>query len=144
MKDSIFFFNEQSDYKIQEIRRVKTWIKKIFREEDTVPGNINIILCSDSVLLELNKKYLHRDNYTDIITFTVDSNDGLSGDLYISSDRIAENALKYKIELRLELLRVIAHGILHLIGYEDNTREQIKIMRDKEDQYLKLVSFSKP
>ncbi len=144
MKDSIFFFNEQSDYKIQEIRRVKTWIKKIFKEENTVPGNINIILCSDSVLLELNKKYLQRDNYTDIITFTVDGNDGLSGDLYISSDRIAENALKYRIDLRLELLRVIAHGILHLIGYEDNTREQIRIMREKEDQYLKLVSFSKP
>lgn len=144
MKDSIFFFNEQSDYKIQEIRRVKTWIKKIFKEENTVLGNINIILCSDSVLLELNKKYLQRDNYTDIITFTVDGNDGLSGDLYISSDRIAENALKYRIDLRLELLRVIAHGILHLIGYEDNTREQIRIMREKEDQYLKLVSFSKP
>ena len=101
-------------------------------------GNINIIFCSDNYILDVNVKYLGHDYFTDIITFDYCEKDILSGDLFISIDTVRDNAEFYKTEFNDELNRVIVHGLLHLIGYDDHTPEEQKIMREKENYYLEL------
>lgn len=101
-------------------------------------GAINIIFCSDNYILEVNMKYLQHDYFTDIITFDYCEKDVLSGDLFISVDSVRENAAFYKTEFNDELNRVIVHGLLHLIGYDDHTDEEVAVMRSKEDYYLSL------
>ena len=101
-------------------------------------GNINIIFCSDDYILDVNMKYLQHDYFTDIITFDYCEKDFLSGDLFISIDSVRENALYYGTEFADELNRVMVHGLLHLIGYDDHSEEDIKMMRYKENYYLEL------
>ena len=101
-------------------------------------GNINIIFCSDNYILDVNVKYLGHDYFTDIITFDYCEKNILSGDLFISIDTVRDNAEFYKTEFQDELNRVIVHGLLHLIGYDDHTPEEQKIMREKEIYYLEL------
>lgn len=99
-------------------------------------GDISIIFCSDNYILDVNIKYLHHDYFTDIITFDYCEGNVLSGDLFISIDSVRENAVEYGTEFEDELNRVIVHGVLHLIGYDDHTEEDQKEMRSKEDYYL--------
>lgn len=101
-------------------------------------GNISIIFCSDNYILDINLKYLSRDCFTDIIAFDYTEKDVISGDLFISIDSVRDNALYYGTEFSDELNRVMVHGILHLIGYDDHTPEDIAVMRSKEDYYLAL------
>ena len=101
-------------------------------------GDINIIFCSDNYILDVNMKYLQHDYFTDIITFDYCEKDILSGDLFISIDSVRENALFYGTEFSDELNRVMVHGLLHLIGYDDHTEEEIATMRSKENYYLEL------
>ena len=101
-------------------------------------GDISIIFCSDNYILDVNVKYLQHDYFTDIITFDYCEGQKLSGDLFISIDSVRENARYYGSEFEDELNRVIVHGLLHLIGYDDHTEEDQKIMRSKEDYYLEL------
>ena len=101
-------------------------------------GIINIIFCSDNYILDVNMKYLQHDYFTDIITFDYCEKDILSGDLFISIDSVRENALFYGTEFPEELNRVMVHGVLHLIGYDDHTEDDIKTMRSKENYYLDL------
>ena len=101
-------------------------------------GDISIIFCSDNFILDVNIKYLGHDYFTDIITFDYCEGNKLSGDLFISVDSVRENASIYGTEFSDELNRVIVHGILHLIGYDDHSDEDIKDMRAKEDYYLNL------
>ena len=120
---------------------VKRSIKSLISNELKKSGNISVILCSDSYLLEINKQYLKHDYYTDIITFNYCEGNTVSGDLFISTDRVKENACNFETTFIKELYRVIFHGILHLIGYNDKTKEeQIEIQR-KEDFYLSEVDF---
>ena len=102
-----------------------------FKEE-----NIILVFCSDSFLLDLNKKHLDHDYFTDIITFSYTVNNKISGDLFISVDRVKENSLKECVSFEKELERVVYHGVLHLCGYKDKTEKEIKEMRSKENYYL--------
>ena len=101
-------------------------------------GDINIIFCSDNYLLDINQKFLGHDYFTDIITFDYCEDDRLNGDLFISVDSVRENAVEFGQEFDVELSRVMVHGILHLVGYDDHTKADQKVMRQKEDYYLSL------
>ena len=111
-------------------------ISYIIDNEGFTKENIVIVFCSDSFLLDLNKKHLNHDYFTDIITFSYTTLDRISGDLFISVDRVKENALKEGVSFGRELERVVYHGVLHLCGYNDKTPEEIKEMRSKENYYL--------
>lgn len=100
--------------------------------------DINIIFCSDNYILDVNMKYLQHDYFTDVITFDYCEKNLLSGDLFISVDSVRENSVFYNTEFEDELHRVIVHGLLHLIGYDDHTEEDIKVMREKENYYLEM------
>lgn len=101
-------------------------------------GDISIIFCSDNYILDVNLRYLHHDYFTDVITFDYCEGNRLSGDLFISVDSVRENAVEFGTEFDDELHRVIVHGLLHLIGYDDHTPEDQKLMSEKEDYYLGL------
>ena len=111
-------------------------VSYIIDNEGFTKENIVIVFCSDSFLLDLNKKHLNHDYFTDIITFSYTTFDRISGDLFISVDRVKENALKEGVSFERELERVVYHGVLHLCGYNDKTPEEIKEMRSKENYYL--------
>ena len=104
-------------------------------------GNISIVFCSDEYLLKINDEYLSHNYYTDIITFDYCENSVISGDLFISLDRISENARIFEVQFNEELYRVIFHGLLHLVAYKDKTEAEKKVMRAKEDYYLKGMKF---
>jgi rRNA maturation RNase YbeY len=135
---SIHFFAEEIDFRIQAPTKVKQWIKTVILAEGRTLEAINYIFCSDEFLLTKNIEYLNHKTYTDIITFDTSDSDAIEGDIFISIDRIRDNAEKLKISFRDELARVMIHGVLHLIGYGDKEKEQIKLMREKEDSYLSL------
>ncbi len=116
---------------------IKEKISNLIRTENKIPGDINIIFCSDQYILEVNKKYLNHDYYTDIITFDYVEGNTISGDLFISKDRISENANTFAVDFFEELKRVIFHGILHLVGYGDKTPNEKIVMTEKENFYLK-------
>lgn len=120
-------------------RSLYKWLQDIVESEQLIAGSIGIILCSDDYLLGLNKKFLSHDYYTDIITFDYSEGNVISGELYISTDRVAENAIKFKEDFQGELHRVMAHGVLHLCGYADKTEKDKRVMRLKENQKLKLL-----
>ena len=114
------------------------WLRRVAESEIRRIGDISIIFCSDNYILDINRKYLGHDYFTDIITFDYCSGNMLSGDLFISVDSVKENSVEYGTEFEDELNRVIVHGILHLIGYDDHTEEDVKVMREKENYYLDL------
>ena len=117
------------------------WLERVVEEEGFEEGGITLIFCSDEELLEMNKQYLDHDYYTDIITFDYSEEKEVSGDLFISIDRIKDNAVNLKSEYDQELKRVCVHGVLHFCGYKDKTEEDELEMRKKEDYYLqKFVS----
>lgn len=118
--------------------RNNSWMRLVAESEIRRLGDINIIFCSDNYILDMNQKYLGHDYFTDIITFDYCQGDVLSGDLFISVDSVRENAKDFGQEFQQELARVMVHGILHLIGYDDHTKSQQKQMRAKEDYYLSL------
>lgn len=125
--------------RLQKKRTLYNWIRRIVESEKKQLGNVLIILCSDDYLLDMNKKFLGHKYYTDIITFDYTEGKTISGELYISIDRVKENAEKYKVPFLNELCRVMAHGALHLCGYGDKTEEELKKMRRKENQKLTLL-----
>ena len=120
---------------------IKKYVNRLILNELLIPGNLNIIFCTDVHLLEMNKQYLDHDYYTDILTFNYVEDNKISGDLFISYDRIKENAENYQTKIKWEIMRVIFHGVLHLVGYDDKTEAEKEIMRQKEDFYLKEVDF---
>lgn len=120
-----------------EIERVKNWLRDSIVEEEFNVNEICIINCSDEYLLEVNKKYLSHDFYTDVITFDYVVDKELSGDIFISQERIEDNAIKFDTTPEHEFLRVIIHGVLHLCGYDDHKEEDKKLIRSKEDYYLR-------
>jgi probable rRNA maturation factor len=133
----ISFFTEDVDYNLKDKLKIKRWIQQTVTSESKKTGDINIIFCSDEYLLEVNKQYLNHDYYTDIITFNYNT-DKVNGDLFISLDRVADNANQNNVPRETELLRVIIHGVLHLLGYNDKTPKEEKIIRAKEDDCIKI------
>jgi len=144
LKD-IFFFNEDITYIIKDKQKVRKWIADTIKAEGFKRiGELNFILCSDAYLLEINKQYLHHDTFTDIVTFDSSEEDSvIAGDIFISVERIKENALKFKVPEQDELHRVIIHGVLHLCGYLDKKKEDKELMTAKENAYLAKRGFEK-
>lgn len=132
----IRYFNQDIDFQLDNKRLNNAWFKGVAESEQRKLGDINIIFCSDRYILDVNLKYLGHDYYTDIITFDYCTNNVLSGDLFISIESVKDNSIYYKTDFYEELNRVMVHGILHLIGYDDHTDEQTKLMRAKENFYL--------
>ena len=116
----------------------KRWLRNLIESKNYRCGNINYIFCDDEYLLELNKKFLKHDTFTDIITFEENEGNTISGDIFISIDRVKENAKKYKISFENELVRVMAHGVLHLCGYKDKKSSDRQEMRTQEDLAIAL------
>lgn len=116
------------------------WLKMVAGSEIRKIGDINVIFCSDNYILDVNIKYLQHDYFTDIITFDYCEGKVLSGDLFISVDSVRENSIEFGTDFEEELHRVIVHGVLHLIGYDDHTEEDKKVMRQKENYYLQMRS----
>jgi probable rRNA maturation factor len=125
--------------RLEKKRILYSWVKLIIESEKLIPAEVTIILCSDEYLLEINQKFLDHHYYTDIITFDYCEGKKVSGELYISIDRVKENADKFNVSFHNELYRVMAHGVLHLCGYKDKRDEDVQLMRKKEDQKLKML-----
>jgi len=136
-----FFYDDIKPFKFKKME-LKRFVNLLISKELKKSGQISIVFCSDEYLLDMNKKYLNHDYYTDIITFNNVDGDLISGDLFVSIDRVKDNAKKFKTEWIHELYRVVFHGVLHLIGYNDKTQEEQVMMRQKEDFYLSEVGFS--
>ena len=142
MRGISYFFEETKPFKLHKLLLGKH-INSLLENEQKMKGDITIIFCSDSYLLNMNQQYLQHDYYTDIITFDYSEGAVVSGDLFISIDRVKENAAELAISFRMELYRVIFHGLLHLAGYKDKSKEEEQLMRDKEAFYLKGIDFDK-
>lgn len=137
---SINYFNEDIDFKHSEYAFLKNWLHKVVENEGKTISQINYIFCSDKYLLELNKEHLNHNYFTDVITFDYSEENNISGDIFISIDRIKENAEAYSVSFKNELSRVAVHGVLHLLNYDDKTPQEKKTMRNKEDFYLSLIN----
>lgn len=129
-----FFFEETDEFKIND--KLDEWIQKSIENENKQTGTINVIFCSDNYLLKINKEYLNHDYYTDVITFDFCENNIVSGDVFISVDTVKKNATDYNVDFLNELYRVIIHGVLHLVSYNDKTEDEQKEMTLKENYYL--------
>ena len=134
----ISYFFEDTDFVFKSKVLTRKWLKLVAESEIRRIGDINVIFCSDNYILDINQRYLQHDYFTDIITFDYCEGEVLSGDLFISVDSVRENSIEYGTEFVDELNRVIVHGVLHLIGYDDHCDEDIAIMRKKENYYLSL------
>ena len=134
----ISYVFQKKDFTFRERDLNNRWLKMVAGSEVRKIGNITIVFCSDNYILDINQRFLSHDYFTDIITFDYCSGNTLSGDLIISIDSVRENALEYGADFEDELNRVIVHGLLHLIGYDDHTEEDIKTMRSKENYYLDI------
>lgn len=134
--NEINFYLEDSNYRILNKRLIKKWLSEAIILENKTLGYINIIICSDNYLYELNQKYLSHDTFTDIITFDFTEGENLVGDIFISIDRIRENAKTFNVAVNNELHRVMIHGVLHLCGYKDKSKKDKSQMTIKEDFYL--------
>lgn len=124
-------------------RRITTgWIKQVISIEGKRVGDVSFIFCSDDYLLEVNRKYLNHDYFTDIITFDNVEGSLISGDIFISVDRVKENSIEFATSFDNEIHRIIIHGVLHLLGYKDKVKKDKHLMTQKEDLYLKLFNDS--
>jgi len=133
----ILFYSEEIDFTIPSEDNIRQWLISIVNEEQKKLDYINYIFLSDEGLLAKNKEFLNHDYYTDILSFQMEQNP-IAGDIFISIDRVKENAITHRVDFHSELLRVISHGILHFIGYGDKTENEIVEMRSKENYYLSL------
>ncbi|MEE1961586.1 rRNA maturation RNase YbeY [Flagellimonas taeanensis] len=131
-------FHFKSDLVLQGKTDYSDWITRILESESFVAGQIDYIFCTDDYLLELNKQYLNHDTLTDIITFDYTKGKTISGDVFISTERVEENANSFGVTFENELLRVMAHGLLHLMGYGDKVAEHKAVMRQKEEEKIKM------
>lgn len=138
METNIYYHSE-CDFQLQNEDSISEWLKHAVRLEKKALGEINYIFCDDEYLLKKNQDFLNHDTLTDIITFDYSEENKLSADIFISIERVKENALIFAVPFEKELKRVIIHGILHLIGYKDKSEEETKTMRSKENFYLAIT-----
>lgn len=131
----------ETPFKLNYQKLLNSWINSLLKHEKRILGEINIIFCNDESLFMINEKSLNHDFYTDVITFNCVRNTKISGDLFLSIDRVKENALKWGFLFEKELYRVIVHGILHLLVYNDKNHTDKNYMQDKENFYLDLLFF---
>jgi len=133
---SFNFYYDNVKFRLRESTKIKSLLQKVIREEIRIPGDLNFIFTDDDRLLDINRNFLKHDYYTDVITFDYCEGNIITGEIYISIDRVRGNANNYKVSLKSEVLRVIIHGVLHLCGYDDNSEEGRNDMRKHEEFWL--------
>lgn len=141
MSKIVVFFEDVKNIKLKK-SALSRYVKTLINNENKKLGSVSVVFCSDDYLLDMNKKYLDHHYFTDIITFDYVEGDIISGDLFISVERLKENAEKFGNSFTQELYRVVFHGVLHLVGYNDKTKEEKIKMRAMENFYLNGVDFS--
>ncbi|GGW43579.1 rRNA maturation RNase YbeY [Arenibacter certesii] len=127
-----------TDFQIDNEAEYSDWIDRIIISENATQGQLDFIFCDDEYLLKINQDYLQHDTFTDIITFPYGDDQNIAGDIFISVERVRENAKTFKVEFESELRRVMSHGILHMLGFGDKNDQEIQLMREKENEKLKL------
>jgi probable rRNA maturation factor len=137
-----FRVEENLDFSLEKETKIKSWIKKVAKQEGKTTGNISYLFCTDEYLLNINRQFLKHDFYTDIITFDYSNDKKIEGEIFISTDRVKENAGTFKQPFQKELMRTIIHGVLHLCGYKDKSTADEKKMRAKEEEALSLIALS--
>ena len=137
----VSFHSEQTNFSLSNESQIADWLTKVCQKEGRTLGEVSIIFCSDDYLLEVNQKHLNHDYYTDVITFDYTEEKLVSGDLFISIDRVVDNAKSFGVPTLDEAHRIIVHGTLHLIGYTDKETNDKEEMTAKEDFYLSLRAF---
>jgi probable rRNA maturation factor len=137
----ISFNIELGGFKLSDVRKKKSWLKDLVKDQGFKLGELNYIFLDDEGLHKINLEYLNHDTYTDIITFDNSEDESLiEGDIFVSIERITENANKFQVNFETELSRVMAHGVLHLCGFLDKKPEDVKLMREMEEKYIKKYS----
>ncbi len=131
-------FLSETDFSLEEQQQYITWIERVIEFEGFSPGDISYVFCDDDYLLNINKEYLNHDTLTDIITFDYTLGKQVHGEIYISVDRVKDNAETFEVSFEDELKRVMIHGILHLLGYKDKTEEEQSIMRAMENKCISI------
>ena len=129
-------FNYETNFELEQPDQISQWISNTIIEENCREGEINYIFCSDEYLHKINVEFLNHDSLTDIISFDYSVGKELHGDIYISVDRVKENASDFNVEFKDELARVLIHGVLHYCGYKDKSKKEAELMRSKENYYL--------
>jgi rRNA maturation RNase YbeY len=133
-------FNYENDFKLSNESPISKWISLVIKEEGFKEDDINYVFCDDDYLHKLNVEFLNHDTLTDIISFDYTVGKNIQGDIFISTERVEDNAKDFKVDFLDELYRVIVHGVLHYCGYNDKNETDKKIMRDKENHYLRLIA----
>ena len=131
-------FNYELDFKLEDETIYSDWISKVISSENRDEGEINYIFCDDDYLIGLNQQYLDHDTLTDVISFDYSEGNELHGDVFISIERVRDNATDFNVAFEEELKRVLVHGILHYCGYKDKSEEDEKLMRQKEEEKMKM------
>lgn len=131
-------FNYENDFELQNEDQISTWISNVILSENKKEGDINYIFCDDEYLLNLNEQYLDHDTLTDIISFDYSVGNELHGDIFISVERVQDNATDFNVTFDEELKRVLVHGILHYCGYKDKSESEEQLMRQKEEEKMKM------
>jgi probable rRNA maturation factor len=131
-------FNYETDFELENEELFSNWISSVISSESKKEGDINYIFCDDDYLLKINQEYLNHDTLTDIISFDYSVGNELHGDIFISIERVRENAVDFKVDFENELKRVMVHGVLHYCGYKDKTEEDVRIMRSKEEEKIEM------
>ena len=129
-------FQNTSKFKVKDLRKKKLWLNSISKNEGKEIESLSFLFVDDEEMLKYNKKYLQHESYTDVITFDSSGDKKIAGDIIISLERVNDNAKFYQVSYNYELQRVMAHGLLHLLGYNDQNKEEKKIIRKKENYYL--------
>ena len=131
-------FNYENDFILTNEDLISSWLSTVIVSENKTEGDINYIFCNDDFLLNINQQYLNHDTLTDIISFDYSIGNELHGDIFISTERVADNAIDFNVSFELELLRVLVHGVLHYCGYKDKSPADELVMRTKEDEKIQL------
>lgn len=131
-------FNYENDFELPNETQVSNWISNVILSENKTEGDINFIFCNDEYLLQINQQYLSHDTLTDVISFDYSLGNEISGDIFISTERVEENATDFKTTFNNELNRVMIHGVLHYCGYKDKTEKDELMMREKENEKLAM------
>ena len=131
-------FNYETSFKLDKESHYSDWISRVIHFENSSTGDLNYIFCDDNYLHNINLQYLNHDTYTDIITFDYSDQGLISGDIFISLERVTDNANIFNVPVTEELQRVMIHGVLHMLGYSDKTDEDKRLMRMKENQLIQL------
>ena len=134
----MILFHSETDFQLKSKLQFKNWLKRVAQSHEKKIGDINYIFCDDEYLLKLNLQFLHHDTLTDIITFDYVEDSILNGDIYISIERVRENAAIFAVSFENELLRVLSHGLLHLCGFKDKSEDEAAVMRSQENAAIAL------